>query len=122
MNFLCRLLLWTILCTFPAVAMAQETGQGLVCDTQKNIEDIVALANESRNFQASLEKVNNGGSACGVIPVVFIRHETVATVRTADGLRDIVRITVIGLVMQYGVQRIAPLEQFTLFKAKGEEI
>src|SRR3990167_596511 len=122
MNLLYRLLLWTILCSFPATAMAQETGQGLACDTRKQIEDIVALANESRNFQASLKKVNNGGSACGVIPVVFIRRETVATVRTSDGLRDIVRITVIGLIMQYGMQMVAPLEQFTLFKAKGEEI
>lgn len=105
-----------------ATARPAELGTGLICDTQKQIEDVVALASESRNFPASLEKVNNGANVCGVAPVVYIRHETVATIRTPDGRRDIVRITVVGLVMPYGVQQVSPLEQFTLFAVKGEDI
>lgn len=122
MNVLCRLLLLVILASFPVAVSAQESGQGMLCDTRKQIEDFATLANESRNPQASLEKVNDGGSVCAILPVIFVRHETVASVRTPEGLCDIVRVTVLGIGTPFGVQAVPPLEQFILVKTLGQGI
>lgn len=122
MNFLVRLLLWCILLTFPAVSMAQEVGQGLLCDTEAQMRDLIKLANESHDFGASLEKVNNGGNACGVAAVAFIRGETLGEIRTPEGVRDIVKVTVIGVVMPQGLVPVPPMEQVTLFAKQGEAI
>ena len=121
MNVLVRLLLWCILVSFPASAMAQEVGQGLLCDTEAQIREVVKLANETHDLEASVEKVNSGSLACGVAPVAFIRGETVGEIRAPEGLRDIVKITIIGVVLPHGIQPVPPMEQFTLFVKQGEE-
>jgi len=109
------------LLSFPSHGMAQEpeAGFGLVCDKPDQLREIVTLANESRNFEASVEKVNNGTNACGMAQVVFLEHEAHGTLDTPEGKRDIVRITVIGVVMPHGVIPVTPLEQYTLFAKPG---
>jgi len=42
-----------------------------------------------------------------------------AAIRTADGLRDIVEIVIVGVVMPYGIHPSQPLKQYTLFEAKA---
>lgn len=121
MNILVKLLLLAILACFPASSMAQEAGTGLICDTADELREVIRLANESRNFEASVEKVNNGTNACAVAAVAFFRGDTVATVQTPDGKRDIVEIVVIGVILPQGFHPTTPLKQYTLFKAVGED-
>lgn len=115
--------------SLPAAAYAQEVeiGTGIICDTAVQLEEVVKTATETRSLGVSMERVNAaaGGTtpACAVASVAFVRGETVKQISTPDGLRDIVQIYVVGAVLGPGsVRPVQPLPQFTLFKAKGEQI
>src|SRR3990167_4118843 len=81
----------SIIGAFKVKAQEQEVGTGLICDTPKQIESVVALANASRDLAASVEQVNvkegTDPPACAVAQVAYIRGEKVGQVRTSDGLR-----------------------------------
>ena len=124
MNVLCKLLLLAVLATFPVAAMAQEpqVGHGLICDTPDQLKQIVEHTAASRNFEASVEKVNAGTHACGMAQIAYLQGETVGQLRTAEGLRDIVQIMVIAVVLPQGMHPVLPpLVQYTLVAAKGED-
>ena len=112
-----------LLSFFAHGAQAQElrTGHGFICDTEAQLREIVRLTKESRNFEASAEKVNNGTDACGFATIVFFKGETVGGVWTSEGRSDIVKITIIANLRWYGAEFVAPLVQFTLLKAEGED-
>jgi hypothetical protein len=106
---------------------AQEVGVVLICDTQKQVEDVVALANQSKDINASIEKVNveagTTPSACGIGNLAYVKGDTVGTVQTPGGRHDIVKVMVVAVQTQLGfVHVIPPLEQFSLFKTKGEDV
>lgn len=122
MNLLVKLLLLAILATFPVSGMAQEVGQGLICDTEAQLREVARLAAETRNLEASIAKVNGSENLCGVVPVAYLMGDRVATIDTMDGKRDIVRIIVIGVLTPEGMMHVPPLPQYTLFKAKGEDV
>jgi hypothetical protein len=105
-------------------AHAQEIGSALICDTQEELEALVAKVNETRELQSALAEVNAAfpakENACGMGAVAYFQGRTAKTIRTVDGLRDIVQITVVARVTRYGVRAIRPVEQYTLFRSKGE--
>lgn len=105
-------------------ARAQQIATGLICDTQAELEAIVAKVNETSNLETALAKVNVAhpakNHACGIGRVAFFKGKTNKTSQTVDGLRDIVEITVVAGVTPDGVRAIRPVEQFTLFKSEGE--
>lgn len=136
-NALTRVALWLLVAAFPMGAVAQQSpepviGTGLLCDTAAQVEEVVALSTQTRNFAASVAAVNAKASgetnACAVASVAYIRGETVKTaIRTPDGPRDIVKITVVGAVLgvEQGVgivRPVPPQDQYTLFTSKGESI
>ena len=108
-------------------AMAQEIGTGLLCNTQAQVEKVVALTQETHSLQATLAVVNaetpDEKNVCGVATVAYIKGKTVkAGVRSIDGVRDIVEITVVGYVVNGLVVFLPPTIQYTLFASKGEDI
>lgn len=123
-QFLAKVAIWLMVLVFPLGAQAQEpeAGVGLICDTPDQLKEIVELATVSRNFEASVEKVNNGSNACGVAQVLYLKGEKVGQVRSPDGLRDIVKIIIVGLVTPQGVMPVPPLVQYTMFPSKDREV
>lgn len=105
-------------------AHAQEIGSSLMCDTQEELEALVAKVNVTHDLKLALAEVNAAfpakENACGMGAVAYFRNKTVKTVRTVDGLRDIVEIIVVARVTRDGVRAQRPVEQYTLFRSKGE--
>lgn len=131
MNFIAKILL--AVCFLGVLpAGAQEVGTGLVCNTQKQVEQYVAAFGETHSGEQSLFRVNSlyegEKNVCAVSPVAFERKKTVNTISGYGGTYDIVEILVVGIP----VGRIAgevvvngfakPETQYTLFRVKGFDI
>src|SRR5688572_26393514 len=109
MHLLTRYLAYALILAFGlyvAPATGEEmpqVGHGLICDTPDQLRQIVEATDSSHDFNASVAKVNAGTNACGMAQIAFIRGNTVGQVRTAEGLRDIAEIQVVGVVMPMGI-------------------
>jgi hypothetical protein len=129
MRYLHQALLTIVIAAFAHTAQAQEPtlGTGLICDTRDQLESVVALANETEDYKASIERVNalagSTAPACAVAQVAYLRLHAVGQTRTSDGLQDLVQIAVVGIVVANEFRRVAqPVLQFTLFKAEGSDV
>jgi len=119
MNFLCKLLLLTILVSFRVEAQAQEVGTGLFCDTPDQVLSFIENRRSGMNNAVALQKVNGETNACAIQPIAFIRGKTVASVPYGGDYVDIVEILVIGYIDGQSVRPIPPTTQYTMFKAEG---
>ena len=115
MAFLLKVCLFLVLFCFPSEAQQVETGFGLICDTQAQVEQFV---HEFTTTPETLTKVNNGGNPCGVLAAAFVRGKKVSQVRNSQGAFDVVEIMVVGYQLEIGWVRIPPLVQYTLYKTK----
>lgn len=112
------ILLWifvVVMLTAPArLALGQEvqTGVGLICDEQSQVETLLtADINE-----AAIQKVNETSpNACGIVAVAYFRGDTVSTLTTKHGTAEVVHILVIAVNLGQGWVRGTPLPQFTFF-------
>jgi hypothetical protein len=94
-----------------------EVSTGVVCNTQKQVEEFAAF-NESAP-QAAIRDVNDeerDPTACTVASLAFIRGHRATTMRTSRATFQIAEILVIGVVTREGIQSLAPSIQFSLFK------
>jgi len=117
-----RYIVALLMALLPSVALAQEVhvGTGLICDTQAQVEQFVALSNEGVATEAAVERINAGTNGCAVLAVAYIRGDRVGEVRTKQGLAEVVHIIVVGVNVGMGWVRGPPLAQFTLFLTKEE--
>jgi hypothetical protein len=124
--FLCGAAILFIWILTLAAAQAQNVGTAVICDTQEELEAVVAKVNQTRNLEGALAAVNaaypSKENACGVGRVAYFPGKTAKTVWTVDGPRDIVEITVIAGATPDGMRAIRPIEQFTLFKPEGQSL
>jgi hypothetical protein len=119
-NFAIRLmpplaLLAAMLCG-PAQAADYEVGPSLVCDTQNQVERYVALF--SGDAQAAVGAVNaeeQNPTACALVDVVYLRGSRIGMVRNRDNAFEIVRILVVGIDTDAGIQAVPPAAYFSLF-------
>jgi hypothetical protein len=107
-----------------AVAAAQdiEIGQGLVCDTQAQVERFVAVF--TTDAETALAQVNAEAKsdpvACGIGPVAFIRGEKVNQIGIAQRNFAVTKIMVVGVPTAAGVMFFdKPIDGFTLFAIAG---
>ena len=76
-----------------------EVSTGVVCNTQKQVEEFVAF-NES-DLQAAVREVNDeerDPTACAVASLAFVRGHRATTMRTSRATFQIAEILVIGVV------------------------
>jgi len=100
-------------------------GQGIVCDTAKQVERFTTLIEKARDDEHAMNIVNEEASnpvACAKVLAAFVRGEEVANVRNAKGLVAIVEITIIAVPVGDQWQFIAPLKQYAAFPTKGINI
>ena len=94
-----------------------EIGYGVVCGTQKEVEQIFALIDA--DMQTAIRTVNaeaNDPAACGFANVAFVRRPNPVTVESKHGAFQIVEIVVVGVVTESGMRGIAPIVRFSLFR------
>ena len=104
---------------FSAQAQDIEVTSGLICDTQKQVEQFVALYDG--DAQSTAEKVNiaeHNPTACIISGMAYVRGRQLATARTKDTTFQIVPILVVGVVTEKGIQTVAPARYFSAIEVK----
>jgi len=102
-----------------AYAADYEVGTNLVCDTQSQVERLVALF--SGDAQTAIDAVNaeeHDPTACALVNVAYLRGSRIAVARNGDNAFEIVRILVVGIDTAAGVQAVRPAAYFSLFGVK----
>jgi hypothetical protein len=107
----------------PLCASAQpteyEVGTNVVCDTQSQVERFVTLF--SGDTLAAINAVNaeeQNPTACALVSVVYLRSSPIGTARHGDNAFEIVRILVVGIDTDAGIQAVQPSAYFSLFGVK----
>jgi hypothetical protein len=118
MSFATRvaLLMLPLLFGVPAQAQEVEVGASLICDTQEQVEQFVTLFDG--DAQSAVEGVNaadHDPTACAVSTMAYVRGPKLATTRSKDTTFEIVRILVLGVVTEEGVQSMTPAPYFSVF-------
>jgi hypothetical protein len=108
---------------FVAHAQEVEVASGLICDTQEQVEQFVALYDG--DAQDTAERVNakqNNPTACVVSGMAYVRGRNLATARTKDTTFQIVPILVLGVVTSDGIQPVAPARYFSAIAVKEIDV
>jgi len=98
-----------LMLSVPALAQEVEVTNGLICDTQEQVQQYVALYDG--DAQSTAEKVNvaeRNPTACIFSGMAYLRGRNLATARTKDTTFQIVPILVLGVVTEKGVETVAP--------------
>jgi hypothetical protein len=102
----------------PAFAADVAIGRGIICDTQEQMERYVAVF--KGNAKDALTTVNTEAKkddACSAAVVAYLVGDTAATARNDSGeAYKVLKILVLGVVTNLGVQQVAPFPQFTIMK------
>lgn len=99
----------------PAQVQEVEVGTNLICDTQEQVERFVALYDG--DAQAAISAVNaaeHNPTACGMATAAFVRGPQLATARNKDTTFNIVRLFVVAVVTEAGVESVTPAAFFSL--------
>jgi hypothetical protein len=103
----------------PAQAQEVEVTNGLICDTQEQVEQFVALYDG--HAQSTAEKVNvaeRNPTACIVSGIAYVRGRELATARAKDTTFQIVPILVLGVVTDNGIERVTPARYYSAIEVK----
>jgi len=103
----------------PAQAADYEVGTSLLCDTQTQVERLVALF--SSDVQAAIDAVNaeeHDPTACALVNVAYLRGSHIGVARNGDNAFEILRILVVGIDTAAGIQAVQPAAYFSLFGVK----
>jgi len=122
MKLLHLALLSLLLCP-PARAQEIEYGEGVVCYTQQQAEQLAAHFDEGAG--AALSAVNAGEhdhNACNIVTVAFVRGRELATVRSKATTFQIVRILVVGVAAPTGFQSVVPVAFVSLFRVEERAV
>lgn len=119
LNFLRRIAVGAIvLFCAPAFAADIAIGRGIICDTQEQMERYVAVfKGNSRDALTTVNTEAKKEDACAAAVVAYLAGDTAATARNNDGEAfRVLKILVLGVVTDMGVQQVAPFPQFTIMK------
>jgi hypothetical protein len=108
-----------LMLSFPAQAQDIEVTNGLICDTQEQVEQFVSLFDG--DAQSTAEKVNiaeHNPTACVVSGMAYVRGRNLATARTKDTTFEIVPILVLGVVTEKGIETVKPARYYSAIAVK----
>ena len=104
---------------FAAQAQEVEVTSGLICDTQQQVEQFVALYDgDAKDTAERVNAAENNPTACVVSGMAYVRGRELKTARTKDTTFQIVPILVVGVVTEKGIQAVAPARFFSAIQVK----
>jgi hypothetical protein len=109
----------------PHAGAAPMVGVGVICNTDAQAKQFVALRASGQEIDRAVTAVNTAAEeprACGVAAVAFVRDETVQTATLGGKLVQIVRINVVAGFDGSGWQRVAGTVQYAIMEGAGEGV
>lgn len=100
-----------------------EVGTNLVCDTESQVEMFVA--HYDGDAETAINQVNQevaNPTACVVATTAYLRGPDLATARTKGSTYRIVKIIILGVVTEDGVEATKPTVYYSLFKIDEIEV
>ncbi len=105
-----------------AQGLAVELGRGLVCDTQRQVERFVALfAGDAEAAVAAVNREENDPTACVIATIAFVRGPAIGTVRNRKAAYRIVRILVVGVLTETGLQAAIPEAFYSIDEVEEQD-
>jgi hypothetical protein len=101
----------------PARAQEVQVGTVMICDTQKEVERVVALLHG--DAQSAISAVNaeeHNPSACALADVAYLAGPQIGMARTRSDAFQIVPVIVLGLSTPAGLRTLAPAPFYALVK------
>ena len=97
-----------------------QVGTALVCDTQ--VERFVAVyAGDAARAVSTVNAEEHDPSACGMASVAYVVSPPLATARSKDATFQIVKILVLGVTTEDGVQPVKPAPFFSALEVDERE-
>ena len=112
-----------LLLNCPARAQEIEVTNGLICDTQEQVEQFVSLYDG--DARSTAEKVNvaeRNPTACVVSGMAYVRGRNLATARTKGTTFQIVPILVLGIVTEKGIETVKPARYYSAIAVKEIDV
>jgi hypothetical protein len=133
MRFSLQVPMILVLSCLPATAQEQlsanaaekiEIGQGVICDTQEQVERYVALRGNGAEARGALQTVNNEAhvAACGVALVMFSAGPRVAGLTVQGRLISIMKINVHAFGNGPVWTKIPDTIRYTVTAEKGQVV
>jgi hypothetical protein len=100
-----------------------HVGPALVCDTQAQVERFVALYDG--NVERTIEAVNGEQAepnACGLATIAYVPGPPVAMASNTTGTYQVVRLLVVGVLTENGMQAAQPTPLYSVAKAEGLDV
>jgi hypothetical protein len=106
-----------------------QIGSALVCDTQQQVERFVALYDG--DVQRALSAVNGeqpkkpakkARHACDVATIAYVMGPEVSTARSTGGTFRIVRVLVLGVLTEQGLQASVPTPFYSAAQVAETEV
>jgi hypothetical protein len=119
MSIAARIAVILLALSAPAQAQEAELGTHLVCDTREQAERFVAVFNG--NVEAAANAVNaevNDPTACAAVAAAYYRGKRIATAKCNGMTYEVVRVLVVGVKTQGGVQAVVPQVLFAIVKVE----
>ncbi len=101
----------------PAGAQSLEVAiaQGVICDTQKQAERFAAvLSDDAEKAAATVNDEQKDPTACIIATVSYVRGNDVVTVRNRAGAYRVIRILVLGVLTEGGMQATVPAPFYSI--------
>jgi hypothetical protein len=108
----------------PARAQQVEVniGQSLICDTQQQVERFLTVFDGNAEIAAATVNAEaKDPSACVIATVAYVVGPEVGTTRNRSGTFNIVRILVLGVVTEAGLQAVIPAPFYSITKVEERD-
>jgi hypothetical protein len=98
----------------PVRAAEVQVGSALICDTRQEAERFAAVYDgDSEKAVSAVNTEVHDESACAMASVAYLLSAPLTTARTKDATFQIVRILVLAVITEHGVQTVKPAEFFS---------
>jgi hypothetical protein len=96
-------------------AQTIESGVGIICDSPAHVEQVIAARGDSRS---TVEQVNAESKArvCEVADVAFLVGGIVSEASNDQGVWQIRKVLIVGLILGRVTSPVHPYEKYTAFK------
>lgn len=89
--------------------------QGVICDTQKQAERFAALlSDDAEKAATTVNDEQKDPTACVIATVSYVRGNDIVTVRNRTGTYRVIRILVLGVLTEGGMQATVPAPFYSI--------